>query len=538
MRDRRAVALWTAFGIIAVVSSLVVMHRPADDRLSDLHIYYAASRHLQAGHPLYAFVAENGGPFTYPPFAAIALWPIGWLPEGVVQIGWLVLTCAAIGAIAVAVGRTIGAGHHRRPAVVAAVACALLVSAPAQSNLRFGQVSVFIVLLALIDGMALTPARYRGVLVGVAAAIKLTPLLFVVYFLVSGRQRDAGRAAAAFVACAVLGALVLPSDSWTFWTGTVLDTSRIGNLAALGNQSVHGMLLRLGVDAQTLPLCWAALVSVICGVALLRARQIAHGGQSARAAVLVGCATVTASPVSWTHHQVWPVLAAMLLIGTYGAARRVAGVALLIAMVLSLGALLNPVSMKPGLQFLLENARLIGTVTICLAGFGGVAVATATTGRRAATAVAGRRVAAARRWAVVGAAAAAALAFFAVQPLPAAADPTFKAYTLADTGNPRYFFVCRSQAGCASFIGHTPIRFAVTAEKTKVRVNGVVGPAVTRLEYQSAPGGAPRTIPLLALYPGQRVFSFRSASLAHGRLTAYGPDGKPMVTYARELHPP
>jgi hypothetical protein len=154
-----------------------------------------------------------------------------------------------------------------------------------------------------------------------------------------------------------------------------------------------------------------------------------------------------------------------------------------------------------------------------------------------ATAASGRRFAAARRWSVAGTAAAAALAFLAVQPLPAAADPTFKAYTLTDTGNPRYFFVCRTQAGCASFIGPMAIRFGVTAEKTKVRVNGVVGPAVSRLEYHSAPGGAPRAIPLLALYPGQRVFSFRSASLSHGRLVAYGADGRPIASYTDELSP-
>ncbi|MGI5215562.1 glycosyltransferase 87 family protein [Plantactinospora sp. CA-290183] len=294
MRDRRGMALWAVFGAIAVVSSVLVLRRPDWDRLSDLHIYYGAVRHLHAGHPLYDYVAENSGPFTYPPFAALVLSPVALLPEGVVQLGWLALTCAAVAAIAVAVGGALALARQRRPVAVAAIACALLVSAPAQSNLRFGQVSVFIVLLALVDAMGLTPARYRGVLVGVAAAVKLTPLLFVVFFLFSRRYRDAGRAVAAFAACAAVGAAVLPADSWTFWTGTFLNTSRVGNLASLGNQSVHGMLLRAGVDGASFPLLWAALVAVICGVALLRARQMALGGEPAHAAVLVGCATVAA----------------------------------------------------------------------------------------------------------------------------------------------------------------------------------------------------------------------------------------------------
>jgi len=515
-------ALWTAYVAIAAVSSILVWRR--SDRLSDLHIYLGAVRHTRAGQPLYTFVAENGGPFTYPPFAAIVLWPLGGVPEWLVQVGWLAATCAAVVAIAVAATR----GRVPRSAVVPAVACALMVSAPVQSNLRFGQVSIFVVLLALVDGAGLTPARYRGLLVGVAAAVKLTPLLFVVYFLVTRRYRDAGRAAAAFAGCAVIGALALPSDSLTYWTTTMLRTSRIGDLASLGNQSVHGMLLRLGVAPATLPVVWALLVAAICGVALLRARQLDHSGQSTAAAVLVGCATVAASPVSWTHHQIWPVLAAMLLIAAQGALRRAAGAALLVVMVLSLGVLLSQVSTTPGAQFVFENARALGTVALCLAGFGGAAAVAATH----------RRPVPVRRFAFAGTAAAVTVAIVALQPLPAAADPTFKAYTLADAGNPRYFFACRSQAECAAFGAGTPIHFGVTAERTKVRVNGVVDGTVGRLEYQSAPGGAPRTIPLLALYPDQRVFSFRSANLSHGRLVAYGLDGEPIATYTDELAVP
>lgn len=524
MRDRRVAALWSVFVLVAVGSSALVTLRP--DRLSDLHIYRGALLHLHAGLPLYEFEAANGGPFTYPPFAALVLWPVAAVPEGVAQGVWLALTCLAVVAIAVPVGRLLADPGRRRSLVVPAVACALMLSAPVQSNLRFGQVSIFIVLLALLDGMGVVPARLRGVLVGVAAAIKLTPLLFVVYFLATGRYRDAGRAVATFLACAALGAAVLPGASWTYWTEAVRNTSRIGNLASLGNQSVHGMLLRLGLDQASLPLLWAALVAVVCGVALLRARRLAARGRPGHAAVLVGCATVAASPVSWTHHQIWPVLAAMLLVGAQGIARRVAGAALLVTMVVSLGVVLAPVSTTPGIQFLFENARALGVAVLCLAGFGGAALAVAG---------ADRRTPAARGWLRVGTTAALAVAFFAVQPLPAGADPTFKAYTLSDVDNPRYFFVCRGPAECAAYGTDAPVTFGTRREKTKVRVNGVVSPEVARLEYHSAPGGAPRIIPLLVAHPGPRTFSFRSATMTHGRLVAYAADGRPLASYDEEL---
>jgi hypothetical protein len=133
------------------------------------------------------------------------------------------------------------------------------------------------------------------------------------------------------------------------------------------------------------------------------------------------------------------------------------------------------------------------------------------------------------------AAAAATLAFFAVLPLPAGADPTFKAYTAADVNNPRYFFVCQSYSACADMVRDVPVNFELFWEPTKVRVNGVVDATVARLEYKSAPGGAPRAVPLVELYPGQRGFSFRSANISNGSIIAYGTDGQPIAVYRDRL---
>ncbi|MFI7079480.1 glycosyltransferase 87 family protein [Micromonospora sp. NPDC049903] len=521
MRDRRVTLLWIGFGVLALISVTLVLRRP--DRLSDLHIYHGALTDLRAGRPLYEYVAANGGPFTYPPFAALVLLPVTAVPLGVAEALWLAATCAAVVAVAVPVGRALAADRTDRRVAVAVTAGVLMLSAPVQSNLRFGQVSIFIVLMALLDAIG-RPSRFRGVLIGVAAAIKLTPLIFVAYFVVSGRYRDAARATGAFLACGVLAVVLLPQESLTYWAGTVAQTERIGNLASLGNQSVHGMLLRLGVHESTLPLVWAAMVALVCGLALLRARWLAAAGRPGHAVVLVGCASVAASPVSWTHHQVWTVLAAMLLVGAVGVTRRVAGVALLAGTVFSLGVVLAPFSARPGVQFLFENARALGVCLLCVAGFG------------AAVAVGSRRPPMRRRaWLRAGVATAGVLAFFAVQPLPAGADPTFKAYRSEDVVNPRYFFVCRGPQECARYGTDAPVTFGTRAEKTKVRVNGVVSAQVARLEYHSAPGGSARHIPLLSAYPGVRTFSFRSATMTHGRLVAYAADGRVLATYDDEL---
>jgi alpha-1,2-mannosyltransferase len=179
-------------------------------------------------------------------------------------------------------------------------------------------------------------------------------------------------------------------------------------------------------------------------------------------------------------------------------------------MTLSLGVVLRGLSPYTGWQFVLENARSLSVVAVCLAGFGG-AVATA------------RR----RAWLRPVLAVGAALLVLALTPLPAGADPTFKAYTAADLTNPRYFYYDPA-AGSGP---DRPVDFQVRREKTKTRVNGVVGEGVAGLRYSSAPGGAARTIPLLSAAAGGRTFSFRSASLAHGRLDAVAADGTILATY-------
>lgn len=216
--------------LYAVAATFAVVRRPLIDRQADLNVYYGAIHAVGHGAALYSYAAANGDPFTYPPFAVLALWPIGWVPEQTLRVVWTLLTCVAVLALAWCVVRAVA--QRRRAAALWATGLALLVSAPLQSNLRFGQVSVFVILLAFADVSGLVPRRWRGVLVGVAAAIKLTPLLFIGYLLVTGQRRAAAVAAATFTACGVLAAAVLPADSWTFWTHAIVATARVGDLCS------------------------------------------------------------------------------------------------------------------------------------------------------------------------------------------------------------------------------------------------------------------------------------------------------------------
>jgi alpha-1,2-mannosyltransferase len=199
------------------------------------------------------------------------------------------------------------------PAVpLPAIALLLFASVPVSSNLRFGQVSLFLVALVLLDALAVVPPRWRGLATGLAAAVKLTPAIFVVWFWLAGQRRVALTAAATFVAATGLAWLVLPGESVRFWFTELRNVDRVGNIATGGNQSLNGALLRWDApDAVRVALVATVGLAVVV-LALVRAVRAQRNGEPLAAVVMVGAAGLVFSPVSWTHHQVWLVLAALL----------------------------------------------------------------------------------------------------------------------------------------------------------------------------------------------------------------------------------
>ena len=365
--------LVASYAFLAAGTAALIFVRPVTDRLADLGVYWGAAQAVRTGTPLYAFHAANGDPFTYPPFAMVLFYPLAYLPQIVVGAIWTVATLVAFVVLArVLVARWPLVHPGRGPALVWACAIALLLSAPGQSNVRFGQVSVFIVLVALADAVGAVPERMRGVLVGAAAAVKLTPLLFIVFYLVTGRRRDAVRAGVSFAVCTAFAFLLLPQASISYWTSALFTTSRIGDLAALGNQSVNGVLLRSGLPAPARPLLWLLLVAVLVVVALWRGRQLDRRGLPVHATVLVGCATLAASPVSWTHHQFWTVLAAILLVSGLPGLGRAVGWVLLASMTVNVVDLLARLPIGDQALFLAANMRGIAAAALCVLGLGPV----------------------------------------------------------------------------------------------------------------------------------------------------------------------
>ncbi|MCA0305954.1 MAG: glycosyltransferase 87 family protein [Actinobacteria bacterium] len=369
---RRGIALaGIAAGLMVLGFFAVALVR--DVRYTDYEVYRGAVQYLLDGRGLYDFVLEGlpgqHMPFTYPPFAALVFLPSAWLPLGVGLYGWMaVLALLTVGLAAVVIDRS--PAHARKGTtegrlVLGLGAVGLLLSEPVVNGITVGQVSLALVAAVIADAV-LVPPRWRGVLVGLAGAIKLTPLAFIPYFLVTRQWRAAAVASATAAGATALGFLVLPGESVRYWTQLLLDTSRVGEVDGVRNKSLLGVMAHWGIGGDAQRLLWLVLVLVLGGVALARARRHHLDGDEMAAVLVVGMMTTVVSPISWPHHLVWLPLAGLFL-ALRGGWARWAGWAVLVGF----SALMPTISFRPDLPtglLLLGDSATVVLVLFCLLG--------------------------------------------------------------------------------------------------------------------------------------------------------------------------
>lgn len=298
-------------GTAAVCWALVLIdHRVRNLEQIDLAVYRAGGLRLLDALPLYE---QSWGdlPFTYPPFAALLMVPLALLPGWAAALAMPALSCLALVLLWRCCGTT-GA------ALVVLAPLSLLLE-PVWMTLLFGQVNLLLAAMLLAD-LAVRDHRWRGLLTGVAAGVKLTPLVFVGYLAVTGQWRALRRCLLAFAGTVATGFVLAPGDSWRFWTRVLADAERVGTPWYATNQSVMGVLSRLGGDADWVRPAWFVLASAVVLGCLWLARRLWLRGEVLAAVSATGLAGVLASPVSWSHHWVWAVPLAVALHRVRGAA--------------------------------------------------------------------------------------------------------------------------------------------------------------------------------------------------------------------------
>lgn len=321
---RRLVAHWRPIAVAGSALSFaawaltVWMHRPDLWSMVDLQTYRSAVASLRHGQTA-IYTRSFGpwpGPFIYPPFAAVVLKPLPMLSlSSAKQAVTVISFVALIGAVWSVWGQLGLRSTRDRAAATAAVAAGSLWLEPVSKTLSYGQVSLALMALCLVD-LAKPDRRRSGLLIGLAAGIKLTPLVFAVYLLATRRHRAAANAFGCFAGTVAAGWLILPKAAPRYWFHAIAVGQEINAHVSVANglnQSIRAMFLRMCGAGHLADALWLGASAVVGLVGLAAAVQAHRLGREFTGILLCAAIALLVSPISWTHHWVWIVPAAMAL---------------------------------------------------------------------------------------------------------------------------------------------------------------------------------------------------------------------------------
>ncbi|MFD3503076.1 bifunctional glycosyltransferase 87/phosphatase PAP2 family protein [Streptomyces sp. NPDC058678] len=348
--------LWLVAVVLAVRQVAVVLSTPRGDRLTDLETWVGPNGVLHVKGSLY-----DSTRFTGTPFGGLVMKPLTRAAEQALGWGWIFGTLLLVVALGLVAARALPQPVSRRTSLLAApVAISLLMlSLPVRNTLWLGQTSIIPVLLVLLGCFAVRGQRVSGLLIGFAAALQPTVLLFAPLLWFTGRRKAALSTGVTFAGCTALAWAAMPHDSYTYWVHHMAGVGLGGKADDLANQSLHGFLLRLGLSGPLEIALFLLLGAAVAALGLSRAVRYARDGQLLLAVAITGCAAIAVSPTTWQHQLLWVLLAVVGRVGKRASDRYVWPVAVVLVMSLPAKMMLPNMS---ALFALRDNAVLLAAV--------------------------------------------------------------------------------------------------------------------------------------------------------------------------------
>ncbi|WP_420110021.1 mannosyltransferase [Mycolicibacter arupensis] len=285
---------------------------PRGANFVDLHVYIDGAAALAQPGALYDYVYADQTPdfplpFTYPPFAAVVFYPLHFLPFGLVAFLWQIGTMAALYGVVRLSQRLLGGAAADARAQAMLWTAVGIWTEPLRSTFDYGQINV-ILALAVLAAVCSRRWWVSGLLVGLAAGVKLTPAIAGVYLAGARRWAAAVFSAVVFAGTIVVSAWVTGDQARRYFTELLGDAHRVGPIGTSFNQSWRGGISRIvGHDAgYSLPVLIAIGVTAVLAVLAWRALNSTSAGPDPLGSLLVvELFGLLASPISWTHHWVW-----------------------------------------------------------------------------------------------------------------------------------------------------------------------------------------------------------------------------------------
>ena len=320
----RGTSPWAWLPAFALISlAVLAMLDMRDLPPLDLRVYTGGVEALLDGQNVYNLTYTTSQlTFTYPPFALLAFLPMAWVSQWLAAALTLVASVACVGFLLhAALGRT------RVPMVLASLLfLAAMAAEPVWLTLHFGQVNLLLAALITADLATGKDRWWRGLGLGIAAGIKLSPLTFLAWLLLTRQWRAAGVAVGTFVATIAASFLITPGTAKAFWLDTLQastggEPNHMSDAIAhsmpkeyLGNQSVMGFMSRwFGPDTDAATLAWLLVGGVVSVAIVAVGAWLTLHGERVLGFFVASLAMVVASPIAWTHHWVWAIPLAVAL---------------------------------------------------------------------------------------------------------------------------------------------------------------------------------------------------------------------------------
>jgi len=303
-----------AVGLLALsVTGYLIARWATDPSMLDLLVYRAEGNAVRSGLDLYGTLPSVGAyRATYPPFTALLFVPLTLVSTTVLIWATVALNIALLVLVCLLSCRLVGVAPRRQATVALVLAAIAVWSEPVWTTFRYGQINLLVLALVLWDFTRPAGSRTRGVALGLAVGIKVTPGVFIVYLLLTRRFRMAIVASLTFAGTIVASAAVLPNAAWSYWTSLLYDPDRVGRPENAANQTVRGVIVRISHTREISGL-WTllSLAVLVAGLAVAVAAYRRRGDDWGLPACAV--ASLLAAPISWTHHWVWCIPIAILL---------------------------------------------------------------------------------------------------------------------------------------------------------------------------------------------------------------------------------
>jgi alpha-1,2-mannosyltransferase len=331
-----AAAAWLVALVAVGITVRANVAYPLRLRMIDLDVYRNGGLSVLRAGRLYALRSRDGLLFTYPPLAAVLAVPLAVVTFHQAMLLWIPMVYIPLAVVIWIAFRPLLARAGGYALAVFAglfLVCAYLM--PLRQEIRFGQIDIFLVALCVLDLTITRPGWPRGVLIGLATAIKLVPGVFIIYLLVTGRRKAAAVAAASFAVVSGLAWLVEPKASKLYWTSVIFDSRRLGPNEQAANQSLRGMLLRIFHPSAMPVAVWLVVVAIVAVAGFAAARAVHRRGNEMGGIAITGMLAALLSPVAWIHHISWIVVALGVIVGDGRNPRRIVAALATVALFLT-----------------------------------------------------------------------------------------------------------------------------------------------------------------------------------------------------------